>query len=172
MGSVLKSTRQVPMKCQAAVQEQETKKKMCNCRKPEECPLNGNCLQSTVVYEANINTKDIKYNYIGLTEGTFKTRYSSHVSSLKHDKLKTSTELSKKVWELKDNGTPYEIKWRIIQNAHPYRGGGRYCDLCLTEKLYILMCDSKFILNKRRELISKCRHVNKFRLKNVIEALV
>jgi hypothetical protein len=173
MGSVLKSTRQVPSPCQSATQEKEAEKKMCNCRKPGECPLDGKCLQSGVVYEASINAEDIQYKYIGLTESTFKTRYNAHNSSIKHDKWRTSTELSKKVWELKDNGTKYDIKWKIIQHAHPYSGGGKYCDLCLTEKLYILMCDSKYILNKRRELISKCRHVNKFRLKKcVIDASV
>jgi hypothetical protein len=163
VGSVLKSTRQEPPETST------NEEKMCNCRKPTECPLEGQCLQSAVVYEAAVTTKDALYDYIGLTEGTFKTRYSAHASSFKHEKHRTSTELSKKVWELKEDGTPYKIKWTIVKHAHPYRGGGRTCDLCLTEKLYILMHKSESILlNKRRELISKCRHVNKFRLQKCI----
>ena len=29
----------------------------------------------------------------------------------------------KKVWELNDNNTSHNISWRIIQPAHPYKGG-------------------------------------------------
>ena len=165
MGSVLKSTRQEPSEGQTTEE-----KKTCNCRKPNECPMDGNCLKSAVVYEATISTSTTRYDYIGLTEETFKKRYSSHATSFRHEKLMASTELSKKVWELKNSDTPYDIKWRIIKTAYQYKGGGRTCDLCLTEKLLILMHDSSkgILLNKRRELISKCRHVNKFRLQKCI----
>ena len=40
------------------------------------------------------------------------------------------------------------------------------CDLCLTEKLMIITANPDRILNKRSELISKCRHENKFYLRN------
>ena len=39
--------------------------------------------------------------------------------------------------------------------------------LCLTEKMFILQADKKNLLNKRSKLVSKCRHINKFLLKNV-----
>ena len=39
----------------------------CNCKKKEECPLNGDCLVSEVVYQATVNTQDMKETYIGLT---------------------------------------------------------------------------------------------------------
>ena len=39
----------------------------CNCRKKEECPLNGECLVSKVVYQATAYTQDTKETYIGLT---------------------------------------------------------------------------------------------------------
>ena len=38
--------------------------------------------------------------------------------------------------------------------------------LCITEKLHILKADKSYLLNKRSELISKCRHENKFHLIN------
>ena len=161
IGAVLKSTRQQASKEPAAAV------KMCNCRNPTTCPLEGQCLKSAVIYEATLDTAAAQFKYIGLTENTFKSRYSSHTSSFRHEKLRHSTELSKKVWEMKDCDTPYDISWKIIQHAHPYKGGTRECNLCLTEKLYILMSDCKNLLNKRRELVSKCRHTNKFMLKTV-----
>ena len=36
------------------------------------------------------------------------------------------------------------------------------CNLCLAEKLCILTADKSVLLNKRSELITKCRHENKF----------
>jgi len=41
------------------------------------------------------------------------------------------------------------------------------CQLCLAEKLAILTGDPKILLNKWSELVSKCRHENKFKLKNL-----
>ena len=49
--------------------------------------------------------------------------------------------------------------------AHPYICGTRKCDLCLCEKLLIARANSACLLNKRDELISNCRHINKFTLK-------
>ena len=52
----------------------------CNCRKKNVSPLKHNCLTSSVIYNANVTTKSdtTGKNYIGLTEGTFKQRYTQH----------------------------------------------------------------------------------------------
>ena len=49
-----------------------------NCRKRDQCPLNNNCLITSVIYKANVTTDkdDTGKNYIGITEGTFKQRYT------------------------------------------------------------------------------------------------
>ena len=54
-----------------------------------------------------------------------------------------------------------------IKEAAPYRCGARKCSLCFAEKLQIIKAKPEGLLNKRSELISKCRHKNKFLLKNV-----
>ena len=105
-------------------------------------------------------------NYIGLTEGTFKQRYTQHKSTFTHRKLSNSTELSKYIWQLKDSNTSFSTKWSIIARARPYHNSSKRCDLCLAEKLYIIKCSNSNLLNKRSELVSKCRHENKFFLKN------
>ena len=42
----------------------------------------------------------------------------------------------------------------------------KLCNLCLSEKLCIIKAHSSNLLNKRDEMISKCRHENKFYIKN------
>ena len=43
-----------------------------------------------------------------------------------------------------------------------------HCKLCRTEKFYIIeSLDDKNLLNKKSELVSKCRHQNKLLLCNV-----
>ena len=46
------------------------------------------------------------------------------------------------------------------------------CDLCLMEKLTILMADPSATLNKRDEIMEKCKHKRKFTLGDVIKTLV
>ena len=52
----------------------------CNCRIKESCPLNGRCLQESVVYQALSGRQDNKEQQrnIGQTEGPFKLRYNNH----------------------------------------------------------------------------------------------
>ena len=77
-----------------------------------------------------------------------------------------STELSKYIWELKDNKIQHNLKWCIASKAHPYVCGRRKCNLCLTEKLTITKADLESPLNTHDELVSKYRHINKFILKS------
>ncbi|KXJ26852.1 Nose resistant to fluoxetine protein 6 [Exaiptasia diaphana] len=137
----------------------------CNCRNKDQCPLDNKCLTTSVIYNAQVTTSNTTKNYIGLTEGTFKQRFSQHKSTFKHRKHINSTELSKYIWQLKDKKQDFNIK-TIISRARPYNNKSKRCDLCLTEKLMIIKHSNDNILNKRSELISKCRHENKFYLKN------
>ena len=135
----------------------------CNCRKRNSCPLDGACLASGIVYKATVTTNIGQPKiYIGSTEHSFKTRFNNHKISLKYRKHSHSTCLSKYIWELKDKGTDHEIKWSILKRAKPYSGKPSRCNLCLAEKLCILTADKSVLLNKRSELITKCRHENKF----------
>ena len=87
------------------------------------------------------------------------------MKDFRHEKASKSTELSKYVWDLKNTGIEPNLSWEIIDHASSYRNGSKSCNLCLTEKFHIIT--SKLpLLNKRSELISKCRHVNKFLLSN------
>ena len=106
-------------------------------------------------------------HYIGCTETEFKTRYYNHTHSFRYREKRNATELSKAFWNAKDSYHEPLIKWSIADRATAYQPGSRSCNLCLTEKLAILLADKRTALNKRSELTGKCRHKNKYKLKNV-----
>ena len=66
----------------------------CNCRVRANCHMDGKCLISSLVYKATMNSE----TYIGMTGGTFKTRYSSHKASFRHKEKESDTTLSKYIW--------------------------------------------------------------------------
>ena len=71
-------------------------------------------------------------------------------------------ELSKHVWMLKDSNKDYKVVWCIVARAPPYKSGSGRCALCLTEKSVIIRANPRGLLNNLTELISKCRHRNKY----------
>ena len=135
--------------------------RLCNCRNPEQCPVKGICLQTSILYKARITTTDNNETktYIGITGNNFKTRYRNHCKSL-NKKYLNETKLSKHICNLKDNKCKYTTAWDIIKEI-PCKAGSRKCRLCLEEKLFILKRQGKNILNRWSELFSKCRHVTK-----------
>ena len=112
--------------------------KTCNCRDQATCAVENNCLKNNVVYKATVQYEDKEQHYIGMTENTFKARYTLHKSSFKHCTKRKQTELSNLIWTLKDSDTEYKLTWRIIDRARPYQGGKRTCNLYLSEKFHIL----------------------------------
>ena len=64
--------------------------KTCNCRKRPECPLEGNCLQQNVIYQAAI-TGTTTESYIGLATN-FKEWYRNHLTSFWHANRRNETE--------------------------------------------------------------------------------
>ena len=149
----------------------EELKKTCSCPKKdkENCPLQGRCLSSSIVYKATVTTEpDVKKHYIGLCETTFKQRLYGHRSAWNAEDYTKSTgaELTKYVWGLLHNKVSHTINWEVVANVQSYQCSNACCYLCLNEKLYIATHDWSSLLNKRSELVSKCRHKNKFLLSN------
>ena len=121
-----------------------------------------------VIYTATATTPSASpKTYIGLTEGPFKQRYSQHKLSFTHPKYKQSTTLSKFIWDSKTAGVTPEVSWSISKTVPAYNNITKRCLLCLTEKLSIISFENQTdLLNNRSELLSKCRHQNKFLLSN------
>ena len=141
----------------------------CHCRNRDDCPLNQNCLASSLVYEATISSNlpdNPPMKYIGLCESTFKKRFSVHKTSFNLERYKNSTTLSSEYWRLKElNGEPH-VTWRVINHAKAYNPELKRCQLCLCEKFEIANYPGKNLLNKRTEIIAKCRHRRKHLLLN------
>ena len=148
--------------------KKDAQTKSCNCRNPSDCPLAGNCLKESVINQATVTTEDNKPDktYIGLTENTFKTRFTNHKASFNHKTRRLNTELSKHIWQLKESNTRFKITWEILKQASPYNPASSRCTLCLWEKYFIICRPNLASLNKRNELITSCRHANKFLLKS------
>ena len=140
----------------------------CNCRMQSQCPLEGKCLTDNIVYQATVTRHDNhkEDSYIGLTENTFKTRYTAHKASFKHKDKRNATTLSEYIWKLKDANVEHSVKWKLISKARAYTTSSKTCNLCLEEKFFIIHKPSLATLNKRNELISSCRHRNKHLLCN------
>ena len=125
-----------------------------------------------ILYMAKVsnNKNNEEKNYIGLTERSFKDRLYKHRNSLRYRTKANATELSKYIWDLRDrNIEDVNIESSILDKASTHRNGSKTCNLCLTEKFYIIFHNKENLLNKRSEILSKSRHRNKFPLSNVKE---
>ena len=153
----------------ALKQNEKQEQKKCNCKK-NPCPLEGECGAGPGVYQADIIEQNRTMQYIGMTGRTFKDRISEHKTALSSRKTaeSKSTRLSKHVWSLKDQNIPYEVKWKIRARTGIYFPGAKYCDTCITEAMFILEADRKTSLNLRTEILSKCIHMNKFSLHDMV----
>jgi hypothetical protein len=150
-------------------QPQQPQVKACNCRKAEDCPLEGQCLTEGLVYQATVTastTPPHLETYTGLTGNTFKTRYSGHISSFKNNDKQTATTLSQHIWSLKKTNTPHTITWKTLERGQGYNPASKSCRLCLLEKYNIMFKPEGATLNRRNELYSSCRHKAKILLAN------
>ena len=95
----------------------------------------------------------------------FKQRHYQHRHDFQNENKRESTELSKHIWKLKDKNINYNIRWKIIKQVPKIKNGNQMCRLCITEAA-IIMKSKIGRLNKRTEVMNKCRHTNKFLLKN------
>lgn len=93
----------------------------CNCRIPTDCPVAGNFLKSSVVYQATITTDNSMpaQTYVGHTETPLKIRFAHHKSTFNSPNKRLSAELSTHVWCLKEAGLPFKISWKFLYQTSP-----------------------------------------------------
>ena len=77
-----------------------------------------------------------------MTSNSFKERYRNHLKSFNHRQYSSETELSKHVWNLKNDHIGFAIKWSIVKRAQAYVQGKNRCNLCTEEKLQIIKSKS------------------------------
>ena len=145
----------------------EAEQRTCNCARGKTCPLDGKCLSKNIVYKATISTENIDAIkvYYGACSTTFKDRLANHKKSFKNEEYRHETELSNEFWRTKKKRKKEPIvKWEIAQRCSAYNQTTGRCTLCLHEKLKIATHAGNNLLNKRNELVSKCRHQGKYAL--------
>ena len=143
---------------QQSQQNTDTPQRQCNCRVKANCPLNGECLAASIVYQAEVTTQNQTHTYIGMTGGPFKQRFYNHTKSFKHKTHENETELAKHIWELKEKKQNFSITWSILRRSNTMQTASGQCNLCIAEKLAIINNKHKNLLNKRSEIVSTCRH--------------
>ena len=95
---------------------------------------------------------------------------ANHKKSFNWINFKNDTILSVEYWTLKQKQKPPRLTLEIKGQYKAYNPTWKKmkkCNLCLNEKLVIIDDLDKNLLNKRSEVISQCRHWNKFRLVNL-----
>ena len=142
----------------------------CNCDDGvNNCPLGGECKTPSLVYKADIDMGEGNKVYIGQTANTFKARYQLHNSDTNCGRKRTG--LTKYILEQEKKGRVcQELKWSKISDAKPRSKGDKICSLCNTEKTLIAIADKSSSLNKRSEILQRCRHRDKLVLSNSLRS--
>ena len=117
----------------------------------------GKYYQLNSIYQAHITTPDGRVeSYTGCSK-EFHGRWLQHRRSFNNREAKQTTA-SNYVWNLKDAGTPFDIKWTIRDKAPPFNPNKWVCRLCVVEKYYILFEPWNATLNQRTEFFAPCYH--------------
>lgn len=104
----------------------EAKSHATNYRVKDNFPLNGKCLDTCIIYKANVITDTKNFTYFGACEGNLKTTTTTTRSGSEND-----TELSKLILNLNDNSKILSIEYKTVS----YKCGSQGCKFCLSEKV-------------------------------------
>ena len=145
--------------------------RMCNCPRTAECPFEDVCLDKDVRYTAELSSDLPNYGtkeYTGICSTEWKSRLGNHKKSFENERYETDSELSKEVWRIKRKGGNFSIKWRKDGNYSSYKPETKRCSLCANEKLAIARYEGNNLLNRRNEIISRCRHRLRYKLEKLV----
>ena len=107
------------------------------------------------------------YIYVGLAAITFYKRHQNHKTTLKLRSHETKSELSKHIWQLKDNNISYDLSWKIMDRAMKFTPISKTCKLCTLERYFLICRKESFSLNKNIEFGDECLHKRFLRLSTV-----
>ena len=92
----------------------------CNCRGGvTTCPLNGKCMEKSLIYRAEVTSAEGRRHYYGQTARTFKERCYEHHHDLQHAGKSESTSLSTYVWKLREKEVEPTVSWHKVCSAKP-----------------------------------------------------
>ena len=77
-------------------------------------------LHTHVIMQLKSSGFNENIEFTSTCEKNFKERYNNHAASFRNKSKEKSTELSKHIWELKDNHIQHNLKKRIDSRDAPY----------------------------------------------------
>ena len=97
-----------------------------------------------------------------------KQRLKQHFRTIKNPSTtkmrKNDTQLSNELWNIKVSKEEPVFVWKILGQYQSYNVNTKRCLLFLNEKLQMANYRGNNMPNKRTEIISKWRHMNKYAL--------
>ena len=134
----------------------------CNCTKKHQRPFNDKRLTNTK--QVSHQTKKIqkqKFIMALVKQHSSSDMQTIHKQTFNNIKNQTDTELSNEYWNINLASKTSNISWEILGTHKSYNQSSKRCLLCLNEKLAIALHKNDNMLNKRSEVMSKCRHRSK-----------
>ena len=136
-----------------------------NRRVRNECHLDNKYLTPNIVHEAKVSNKannECK-RYLGASETPFRERFKNHTRNFKHKSVLNFKSQS----GLKSHRVTPIVEWSVFKRFNS-KTVANHCKPYLTKVFYITQSlRDKKLLNKKSELVNKCRHQNKLLLRNV-----
>ena len=90
----------------------------CNCRKKSDCPLEGKCLQTNVIYQATVTTETATEIYVGLATN-FKEHYRNHKTSFRHSKRRMKQNSPNIFGTYKTKRNRFRLNGKFLRNVNP-----------------------------------------------------
>ena len=115
-------------------------------------------LSQSLTYSISAYFKSLSVGNLVKIYTDFKTRLGNHNKAFNHRRYGRETKLSTHIWELKDRGSAWAIKWRILDRGNTYNPATKVCNLCNKEKYWIIYHRELASLNSRNEVGTKCMH--------------
>ena len=141
---------------------QQQKQTNCNCKIKTKCPVKNECKTEAIIYKATF--KATNAYYIGMSSKMFKTRFNQHTHTLRTESRKNDTALAQYAWSKNFGPTP-DIEWTILKKCKVMQPGDRYCDLCISEKMFLTKAQSDpNCINKRNDVGTRCCHIKNTKL--------
>ena len=105
----------------------------CNCRKKDDCPLNGKCRAKNIISKCVTSTTGHpKKVSSGTVKADFKKCFYNHKQSFNNQFHAKDTSLSKYIWEM--NSSSHIISamaWHIVKSVLSYSNITKKGQLCL-----------------------------------------
>ena len=146
----------------------------CNCNQPVQCPMEGQCMVSDIIYRAEVvkegDQRGNGHVYTGMASGDFKRRFYNHKASFTDEQKEKNSELAKYVWLLKRKQKAFRVYFKTIKFTKTYQRETGHCQMCIQEKIEILKSLRELgskCLNRRQEIFRNCIHKYKHLLGSI-----